>query len=55
MDKLYLLERACRAAYDAETWQLTNPGLARLRRRDALDLTRMARALNAERDHAQAA
>ena len=45
MDKLTLLERACRAAYEAELWAPTNPGLARLRRRDALALTAMARAL----------
>lgn len=47
MDKLTLLERACRAAYEAELWATTNPGLARLRRRDALALTAMARAMTA--------
>lgn len=47
MDKLTLLERACRAAYEAEIWEKTNPGLARLRRRDARALTAMARALTA--------
>ena len=45
MDKLTLLEKACRAAYEAEQWATTNPGLARLRRRDALALTAMARAI----------
>lgn len=45
MDKLTLLERACRAAYEAETWATTNPGLAAIRRRDALALTAMARAI----------
>lgn len=45
MDKLTLLERACRAAYEAEIWATTNPGLARVRRRDALALTAMARAM----------
>lgn len=54
MDKLTLLARAARAAYDAECWATTNPGLARLRRRDARALTAMARAMIGER-HAEEA
>jgi len=37
-----LLERAAAAAFDAEQWHHTNPGLARLRRRDARTLVAWA-------------
>lgn len=55
MDKLTLLARAARAAYDAECWADTNPGLARLRRRDAMALTAMARAMVEDRAKEKAA
>lgn len=42
-----LLERAARAAFDAEQWHDTNPGLARLRRRDARQLVAWAAATTA--------
>lgn len=55
MDKLTLLERACRAAFEAELWAKTNPGLARVRRRDAMALTAMARAIIERETNAKAA
>jgi len=40
--RAFLLERAAQAAHDAEQWAATNPGLARLRRRDARTLVAWA-------------
>lgn len=37
-----LMAAACVAAHEAEQWAASNPGLARLRRRDALALIRFA-------------
>lgn len=54
MTTLDLLERACRAAYDAERWAIESPALARLRRNDALALTAIARRLKEASDAAQA-
>ena len=43
MSAAFLLERAAVAAHEAEQWERSNPGLARLRRRDARSLVEMAR------------